>query len=153
MTATKVCYGPSHPTPATLPLDARHWYFRKSGRLAGRPLTHCRQCVNWDRNVDKHAPVGRVPTESVRSYAEELLARCGSFSRVQTAYDISHTTMRQIVSGLFETTNLHTAQRILAALAEQRRIDRRDGGSARFREMMRSIAERTERVERRQGLA
>lgn len=151
---TKLCRGPSHAEPARLPLDARHWHFNRSGARAGLPLARCKQCQNWGKLLVKEGPHGVVAAEPVRAYGRELVERVGSYDRVEALYGIGRTTLQPIVSGERPSVQRRTAQRVLTALATQRRTDRLSAAtSKRYLRTHRVSGERTRLIERLQGFA
>jgi hypothetical protein len=122
---TKTCSGPAHAAPVVLPLDDRHWIFRRSGRRAGRVLTPCKACQNWDKLLTKDGPHGLVPIKAVYPHALELLERCGGYAAVRRLHGINDTTLRPIVWRENPTVQLRTVRRVLDALVAQRINDRR----------------------------
>ena len=148
---TKVCGGPAHAQPTRLPLDPKHWYFHKRGRYAGQALDRCKLCANWAKLSSKEGPHGTVPVADVQAWAQELLDRVGSYEAVHRAYGLRPNTLGPIVLEETERVQLRTVQRILVGLAEQRKVDRRNGMSARFRAALRAQADREEKLSRLVG--
>jgi hypothetical protein len=124
---TKVCAGPAHAQPTRLPLTADHWYYDR----AGNP-TRCKLCTSY-RAVTKHdGPKGLVPARPLRRYAVELVERCGSATRVEELYGLDANTVLNLTRSSSASTQKRIAQRLLVALGEQRKLDRRNGTSPRF---------------------
>jgi hypothetical protein len=124
---TKVCTGPAHTQPTRLPLTETYWYFHKSGPYAGKPQ-RCRLCAAYRR-----LPSGTVPvTKTLRSFARELVERCGSGSAVELRHGIAGSTILGVARGECQRMHRETATRLLTALGEQRKLDRRNGASSRF---------------------
>jgi hypothetical protein len=135
-----MCSGPSHAEPVTLPLDAEHWYFHRSGVSKGKPVTPCRQCMNWKKLIKREGPHGWVPVTMVAPYVHELVDRCGSIYRARLAHGFAEDTLRQVLLGNREKMQKRTAARVLVALREQRLHDRKNGTSKRFIAVARSRA-------------
>lgn len=148
---TKVCSGPAHAQPTRLPLGEQHWYYHRRGAQAGQPLDRCKLCANWSKLTRQNGPHGTVALAEVKTYAQELLDRCGSYAAAFAAHGIGDTTLSAIVRGEVGRVQLRTVQRILAALGEQRKLDRRNGTSARFIAARRAQALRDERIGRLVG--
>src|SRR5262249_26433095 len=121
---SKLCSGPSHPEPTRLAIDRQHWNFHQSGRYQGKPVARCKACQNWAKLVHKDGPHGLTAAATVLPYLKELLERCGSYDQLQKRYHVLETTARDLLTGTQTRLQRKTAQRILAALAEQRRLDR-----------------------------
>jgi len=120
----KLCSGPAHAEPTRLPIDHQHWNFHKSGRYQGKPVSRCKACQNWAKLVHKDGPHGLTAAAAVLPYLKELLERCGSYDQMERRYRINETTTRDLLTGVQARVQKKTAQRILAALAEQRKLDR-----------------------------
>jgi hypothetical protein len=148
---TKVCRGPAHAQPERVPLDEQHWHFYRSGERTGRPLSRCKLCRHWDVLQRKGGPHGYVETKLVLPHLTELVARTGNAARVEIAHGISARTVRMIVKGETKSTQKQTALRVLAALAEQRKLDRRNGTRAGFNAAIREQVLRSERIGRLAG--
>jgi hypothetical protein len=148
---TKVCNGPAHAQPTRLPLGEQHWYYHRRGPQQGQPLDRCKLCANWSKLTRQNGPHGTVALADVQAYAQELLDRCGNYAAAFTAHGIRDNTLRPITRGEVARVQLRTVQRILAALGEQRRNDRRNGTSARFLAARRAQAWRDERIGRLVG--
>jgi len=147
--AVKTCTGPAHDEPTTLPLTPRYWHFVRSGRRTGLPLSRCKQCQNWEKLQRKDGPHGVTDATAVRAHAKELLERCGSYEHVRRQYAINDTTLGPIVRGDSPRVQLRTAQRILTALTEQRRLDRLSGQtSERFRRAQAARASHALQIDR-----
>ena len=76
-------------------------------------------------------------------FTQELIWRCGSAYKAEQRYGIPKSTLLQIVNRegvnpLRDTSKVRssTAQRILSALSEQRRYDRENGTSKRYRRLL-----------------
>ena len=146
---SKVCTGPAHPSPALLPLTPEYWYFHRSGDRSGRPTNRCRLCTNWNKLIGKDGPHGLTPvTKTLRQLTKELADRCGSYGAVFRLHGVREETIRLIVIGHTERIQKRTAARILQALSEQRKYDRRNGSSERFNEARRAQARIEERLQR-----
>ena len=148
MSATKICTGPAHAEPTRLPLDEHHWHFRRHGPRAGQPFSRCKLCANWRKLIEKNGSHGWVDIVLVRRYVDELIARCGSAHAVSLAHGIAESTLRSIEHAETLHVQKRTVARVIAALAAQRRADRRNGSSDRFLEAMRRRARIDERLER-----
>lgn len=149
---TKTCTGPAHDEPVALPLTPRYWHFVRSGRRTGLPLSRCKQCQNWAKLQHKDGPHGVIDVGNVRRHATELLERCGSYATVSRRYGINDTTLAPVVRGVSSRVQLRTAQRILTALTEQRRLDRLSGQtSERFRRAQAARARDALAIERQMG--
>ena len=95
---------------------------------------------------------GVVPLVSVQEHALELLERCGGFYIVERVHGINNTTLRPIVNGDHANVQLRTVQRVLAALVEQRKIDRRNGATHRkLIEHRKRDVENIDRIDRQRG--
>lgn len=128
---TKVCAGPAHPQPTRLPLTDAYWYFNRSGPHAGLPQ-RCKLCAAWKR-YERYGVHALVPVRSLRPWLVELRDRCGSAFEVERRYGIWASTVTQILNrDEAGRVQVRTAQRVLIALGEQRKLDRRNGTSARF---------------------
>lgn len=145
---TKVCTGPAHHGPTRIPLDAAHWYFHRSGRYAGQPTSRCKLCTNWRKLVGKEGPHGLASARTLRPLAKELVDRCGSLDKVGIMHGIGRSTLAPIVRGEQEQVQKKTAARILLALSEQRKYDRRNGATPRFLAARKAQAAIEERMER-----
>lgn len=148
---TKLCTGPAHPGPTRLPLDAEHWHFHRSGPRAGEPLSRCKLCRHWEEVADPTAPRGLVPAVTVRWLARELVERCGSAEQAAVRSGVTAPALRALVGYQTRDVQKRTVARILVALAEQRKSDRRNGNSERFQAARRAQAEREERITRLSG--
>jgi hypothetical protein len=85
---------------------------------------------------------------TLRLLAKELTDRCGGYHAVHRAHGIREETIRLIVLGQTERMQKRTAARILLALSEQRKYDRRNGSSKRFLEARMAQARIEERIDR-----
>jgi len=92
-------------------------------------------------------------------FAQELIWRCGSAYAVEQRHGIPKSTVLQViyregVNPLRDTSKVRssTAQRILAALSEQRRYDREHGTSKRFRRVLIERAGQDGRLRRDFGI-
>lgn len=154
---TKVCTGPAHPGPTRLPLDARHWYFHGASKWAigagmvGKPISRCRLCGSWSRLVERDVPHGLVPVPKIEPFVRELVERCGSTAQVVRVHGFNRTTIDRVLRHEIESVKAKTAARVLVALGEQRKIDRRNGTSERFVKARREQAQREERLDRLAG--
>ena|SRR5215831_2426631 len=150
--AFKVCTGPAHAGPTRLPVDEENWYFHRSGPRAGQPTTRCKLCVNWSKLVNKDGPHGFVRvTPKIRSLAKELADRCDGYPAVERLHGIRGETLRVVVAGEQSRLQKKTVARLLSALAEQRKEDRRNGTSERFNKARKIQAAKEERLLRMDG--
>lgn len=148
---TKICTGPAHPQPTALPVDRQHWYFRKSGPKAGEPVSRCVLCINW-RRLNDPGMSGTVPCDKIRPFARELVDRYGSYNEAMRQTTISDVTLRSIMNKDYCTVQKRTALRVLQALEQKRREDRRDRKiSSKFLEARRKQANIEERLQRSVG--
>lgn len=148
---TKVCTGPAHGNATRLPLDADHWYYHRSGPRTGLPLARCRLCSNWEKLVEKGSPQGLVPIAKVYPLAAELVDRCGSTYAVWRAHGITESAIRAIVARSYAGVQRRMVRQLLLALAEQRKIDRRNGSSPRFLAAKQEQAKRFDALDRAHG--
>ena len=144
---TGLCTGPSHAEPVYLPLDNEYWYFHKSGASKGKPLTPCRACANWNKLVKKDGPHGLVTIGRPQfQLVAELLDRCGNAEAAGRKYGLRAETLRTLGRAREPVrVQKRTIQRILLALAEQRRHDRVNGGTSeryRSRRMREAVRDR-----------
>jgi hypothetical protein len=123
-----VCTGPAHAEPTVLPLDSKHWYFHKSGPMKGKPVSRCKACANWSKLVNPNGPHGLVPVKPVWPLLAELIDRCGSIGAVERLYGIRTNVIQNVLRHQARMQK-RTAQRILAALSEQRKLDRQSGST------------------------
>ncbi len=130
---TKLCRGPAHPQPVRLPLTDQHWGFYRSGPRAGKAYGRCKLCRHWNRLKTKDGPHGLAPVGKLAPLAAELIDRCGSAERVERQHGLGASTVLAIAERRQQRVRLRTAQLLLLALAEQRRDDRLNGASERFR--------------------
>jgi hypothetical protein len=147
---TKVCQGPAHPGPTRLPLTAEHWNFYRSGPRAGTPIGRCRLCHHWNALVVKSGPHGLVDAKPVLPFVVELVERCGNPEKVYAAHGLHAETLRSIIAGQ-RSVRKRTVARLLLALSEQRKYDRRNGASERFVKARREQGLREERALRLAG--
>jgi hypothetical protein len=146
--ATKVCLGPAHSGPARIPLDREHWYFYGNSPWArlhgmvGKPIARCRMC-----RALQH-PHSLIPAARIERFARELVERCGGYKQAERACGVGERTLRRIVIREKRSIQKVTAGRILVALDEQRKYDRRNGASPRFMEARRAQARIEERLDR-----
>lgn len=129
---TKLCTGPAHAGPTLVPLDEQHWHFHRSGSNAGQPVARCKLCANWAKLVTKDGQHGLVDAGRLRQFARELVDRCDGFEPAERAHGVAASTLRAIVGGESTRVQKRVAARLLLALSEQRKQDRRNGTSARF---------------------
>lgn len=147
----KLCTGPSHEQPTRLPLDEQHFYFHRTGPNAGEPTSRCRVCHNWRKLGGKDGPHGYVlVSDELRTYTRELIERCGPWYGPRQ-HGLRPETLAAIVAGTHKRVQAKTALRILTALGEQRKTDRRNGASPRFVAAKRAQVDRAERIERLAG--
>lgn len=151
MQDTKLCTGPAHPVPVQLPLTEDNWYFHKRGKRVGKPLSRCKLCVNWNR-LQSAGQSGTVPCSSVHTFVAELVSRYGSRSLVAEAAGVALGTVDSIMNGDTCTVQKRTALRIIVALDEKRREDRRRGFvHERFIKERQQVAQRIAQLERHQS--
>jgi len=148
---TRVCNGPAHHGPARLPLTETYWAFYRSGPRAGKPIARCKLCRNWQTLVVKPGPHGRVDLDHVYPIARELLERCGSAKEVERRHGIPAAVISKVVARTQKGVYARTAGRLIVALGEQRKYDRRNGASARFVAARRAQGQLEERLERLAG--
>lgn len=146
---TKVCTGPAHPAPAMLPLTPEYWYFygdsgwAQSTGMVGKPIARCLLCRALDH------PHKLIPASRIERFTAELINRCGGYKQAERASGVGERVLRQIVTRTKKRgVQKETAARILVALSEQRKYDRRNGSSVRFMEARRAQARIEERIER-----
>jgi len=148
----KTCTGPAHAGPTRLPLTAEHWNFHRSGAQAGQAVSRCNLCNNWTKLVEKYGPHGYVEVnDALRDYAKELGLRCGGYWPLRSAHELRPETIRAIAEGTKLRVQKKTVVRILVALGEQRKTDRRNGASPSFVQAKREQAEREDRIGRFAG--
>lgn len=144
---SKVCTGPAHPNAVLLPLTEEYWYFRKidSGdNKAGTVKTPCRLCVSYQ----KYGPDGGVvDCKPIRPFVQELFRRYNNRRDLTAeAIGISPQAITNILYNGQCTIQRATAKKIILALDNKRREDRRNGCVApAFIHAMRQ-AERIERL-------
>lgn len=148
--ATKLCTGPSHGSPTRLPLDAEHWHFNRTGPRAGQPLARCRLCRHHER-LSRDGVHGLVPATQVRAWVAELGLRCESVHAAAAKHSLPQTTLYRALTQKGVKVTKRTAARILIALGEQRKEDRRNGASPRFNAARRAQAIQEERMNRLAG--
>jgi len=83
--------------------------------------------------------------------AKELIDRCDGCHNVELWHGIRGETIRVISTGEQKSVQKKTAARLLTALAEQRKEDRRNGLSARFLAARKQQIQREARLERLAG--
>jgi len=125
--AFKVCTGPAHAQPTRIPLDEDHWPFHRSGPKAGEPTSRCKLCVNWTKLVTKDGSHGYIAASRVRALVRELVDRCGGVWAVERDHGLHATSLRSILDGETKRVQRRTVARVILALGEQRKIDRRNG--------------------------
>lgn len=131
----KVCTGPAHAQPISLPVNENNWNFHRSGPKAGEPVARCKLCVNWTKLLDPSGPHGFATVSvELQTFAKELVERCnGSAHRLRHHHGVRPETVKAIAAGTHKRIQKKTALKILRALNEQRKIDRRNGHSESFR--------------------
>jgi len=132
-------------------VDEEHWHYHRTGPKAGQPVARCRLCTNWAKLQTKTGPHGLVPAAKVRWLAKELVDRCDGCPGVERRHGIREETIRALVAGTQARVQKTTAQRILQALDQQRREDRRNGTTARFTKARHRQAALEERLMRLAG--
>ena len=146
---TKVCTGTAHAAPAMLPLTPEYWYFygdsnwaREHGMI-GKPISRCVLCRSLDH------PQKLIPSRKIEKFTRELVARCGGYKQAERLSGVGERVLRQIALRTKKRgVQKETAARILLALSEQRKYDRRNGSSQRFLEARIAQARIEERIER-----
>lgn len=73
----KLCTGPAHEGPIWLPATTKYFYFRKTGKQAGRPVARCRLCHQWNKLKSPGSLHGYVPVEKVLPFYTEAINRIG----------------------------------------------------------------------------
>lgn len=144
----KICAGPAHAGPTYVPLDEEHWHFNRSGPRAGTALGRCKLCRRLERLDRQH---GLVPTAEVLPWLVELVRRCDGVRGVSRVHEIPETTLYTVLERKHEKVHKRTAARVLVALAEQRKLDRRNGLSPRFLAIKKEQARHEERMSRLTG--
>jgi|SRR5215831_7104651 len=148
----KVCTGPAHSGPTRLPVTEEHWHFHRSGPKAGQPVARCKLCTNWTKLLKKDGPHGFVKvTPQLRLLTKELADRCDGHYAVERLHGIRGDTVLMIITGDKQQIQKKTATRLLSALSEQRKEDRRNGASARFNTAKKIQAAKEERLLRMDG--
>lgn len=149
---TKVCTGPAHPGPTALPITDEHWYFHKSGVRAGKPTSRCKLCINFNKLKDPSGQHGTIECKSVRPFLQELVRRCGNAEAAASLAGMSASSLRSALQDQQCRMQKATARRIITALAERRRLDRREGiVSETFRRALVVQAAREDKVNRLAG--
>jgi hypothetical protein len=149
---TKVCTGPAHGGPTELPVTDEHWYFHKSGPYTGKPIARCKLCTNWNKLQSRAEKNGTVECKKIRKFVAELVDRCGSSDLAGVASGVAANTIRSVLHEERCTMQLRTAKRLLVALDQRRKEDRRNGStSERFREARRRQADIEEKIDRTLG--
>lgn len=87
---------------------------------------------HWDESHPKPSAYQKRPeplvlAEVVVASARELLQRCDGGHEVERRYGIPYSTVRHVANHHTPKVQRRTAQRILAALVEQRKLDRVNG--------------------------
>jgi hypothetical protein len=127
----KLCSGPSHAEPTWVVLHPDYWNFYLSGHRAGKPLHHCKACRAWERMLAaQNSPHRLVARPEVLPWIEELIRRCDTVVGVERRHGIPVSTLWPLASGHRLSMQRRTAARILSALAEQRKTDRRNGATS-----------------------
>lgn len=145
----KVCTGPAHAGPAMLPLTDEYWYFygdsdwARRAKMVGKPIAKCKLCRALEH------PHSLIPTRKIERFTLELVDRCGGYKQAERLCGVGERVLRQIATRT-KTKGVQkpTAARILTALSEQRKYDRRNGSSQRFLEARLAQARIEERVGR-----
>jgi hypothetical protein len=141
MRERKLCRGPAHPQPTWLPLAD----FGFNGPyLQGQ----CKLCRGWLRLQTKEGPHGLVPAASLAKLALELTNRCGSLDKAADRSGVNRQTLLRLIHRKQPQVRRQTAQQLLIGLAEQRKVDRRNGASPRFLAARKAQAQIEERVAR-----
>lgn len=147
----KLCTGPAHAEPTWLPLTPEHWNFHRTGRDAGKPVARCRRCTNWSKLRDKDGPHGLIAPDVLLPLLRELVERCEGVYGVERAHGLRAVTLQNILEGTHTRVQKRTAAKVIAALAEQRRRDRRDGLSPTFVTALKARVENERRIETHGG--
>lgn len=125
------CTGPAHDLPVYLAVNENNWNFHRSGPKTGQPVARCKLCVNWTKLADPTGPHGwATVSDELRFYAEELIERVdGSAYRLRYHHSLRPETIKAIAAGTHKRIQKRTGAKILLALAEQRKLDRKNGYS------------------------
>jgi len=148
----KICTGPAHPVPVNLPLTEDNWYFHKTGPRKGRAVSRCKLCVNYNRLQAIDGQNGTVDCTKVFKFTEELVLRYGNASQAEGPSGVSANTLRIILKQEQCTIQKRTALKIITALDEKRRADRRSGTvNKKWRDAIRARALSEQRIEQTLG--
>jgi hypothetical protein len=96
-------------------------------------------------------PHGLAEVESFSRFARELVDRCGTWDAAVRRSGLTETTLRSIAEKRQAQVRLATGRKLLVALAEQRKVDRRNGASMRFVKAKQAQARHEERLWRMAG--
>jgi hypothetical protein len=122
----KFCNGPAHGGEAVpLPLTEEYWFIRQkeTGRhKAGEVRSPCRLCQSIMGQKG-----GTVECRHVLKHVQELENRCGSLEQAAEFSNVGVTTLYRIARGGQCTLQRETAAKLIRALDEKRREDRRNG--------------------------
>ena len=123
------CTGPAHAQPIYLPVNENFWNFHRSGPKKGQPVARCKLCVNWTKLLDPSGPHGFATVSAeLRQLATELVERCNNSAyRLRHQHGLRPETVKAIAAGTHTRIQKRTAAKILSALVEQRKIDRKHG--------------------------
>ncbi len=132
-----------------LPLAAEYWYFygdspwARTAKMVGKPIARCKLCRALDH------PHTTIPTRKIERFTRELIDRCGGYKQAGRLCGVGERVLRQIdLRTKRRGVRKETASRILIALSEQRKYDRRNGSSERFMQARLAQARIEERVDR-----
>lgn len=137
----KLCTGPIHDNPVYLPVTEEFWYFHKTGPNKGKPVSRCRSCINADKLKNPHGDHGWVPTEKVFPLMKELVQRCDNNMSVAAEYaGLGEATVGGILKRHQARVQKQTVRKLVLALYEKRKEDRRNGSNESFRKSKREQA-------------
>lgn len=135
-----------------LPLTDEYWYFRKSGERAGQPYSTCKLCISFVDTQRNGEAGGLVECKKVLKFVQELTLRCGSTEKAARYAGVGVSTLYKIYHYEQCTIQRDTARKLIMALDERRREDRRNGVvSQQLIDQRHKQAKREERIERLSG--
>jgi hypothetical protein len=111
--------------------------------MVGKPIAKCKLCRALEH------PHKLIPAKKIEHFARELVDRCGGYKQAERLCGVGERVLHQLVTKTKKRgVQKETASRILGALSEQRKYDRRNGSSQRFMEARLAQARINERMER-----
>lgn len=148
----KLCTGPAHEEPVRLPVTEEYWYFHKTGKDAGKPIPRCRLCTNFNKLKNPNGDHGWVPAEKVYPLVQELVARCGgSMATAAEFASLGEDTIGRVIRHERPRVQKRTVRKVVLALYEKRKEDRRNGSNESFRKSKKAQADREDRLMRLSG--